>query len=172
MNTSNTGPERPALTLRAVYRRYLPAVRGQASRILRHGRWIDDVVQAAFLTYWQTRNAPAASGAEHDALAQLYRITTALALRTLRGQKPRRATESPAATEAAAPYEAAPSPQVMQLLRVAQPADAEVAALYYLAEMSRDEIAATLEITQQAVAEILERLAGAAVPSVREPHAT
>lgn len=136
-------------SMRALYSRYLPLVRGQVERILRPVGGAETVVLEVFLRYdAERRNA----SARHDPIVHLYRLSTRLALHALRAPRRRRGA-TPMLTPT---YETAPAPEILAALRSESQENAELLALYHLAEMSFNEIGETLGMPPQVVAQRLQ----------------
>lgn len=139
-------------SLTHIYRQYLQLVRGQVGRILHGAADTDDIVQDVFIMYWRKyMHTP-----QDECPALLFRMATHAALNCLRSTRRRQVRES-AFTHPTGNAVPGAAWDIQSLLRLAPREDAEVAAMYYLADMSQEEIAKTLKVTRHEVLTRLER---------------
>ncbi len=136
-----------------IYRQYLRLVRAQVERILRGNTETDDVVQEVFVKYWRAYGETQ----QDDPAALLFRMATYAAISALRGRRRRSARETVFANAGSAVTHQASPMEVHSLLSLVSREDAEAAALYFLADMSQQEIATTLATTRHDVMCRLQR---------------
>jgi RNA polymerase sigma factor (sigma-70 family) len=136
-----------------IYRRYLRLVRAQVQRILRNNTDTDDIVQEVFIKFWRAYGETE----QQDPAALLFRMATYAAISALRGRRRRSARETVFASARATTAQQASNMEVHSLLSLVSREDAEAAALYFLADMSQQEIATTLATTRHDVMCRLER---------------
>jgi RNA polymerase sigma-70 factor (ECF subfamily) len=145
-------PQSPA-ELALFYRRYGGVVLRRARRLLGSDQAAQDVCQEVFIRLLRARP----NFAEASPVTWLYRVTTNLCLNVMRDERRRRRGERGAP---------APSPPALQLslsllLQGIAPPLHELAVYYYVDQMSQDEIALVLGVSQRTVSSRLREFRGA-----------
>ena len=136
-----------------IYRQYLRLVRAQVERILRRNTDTDDIVQEVFVKYWRAYG----DTQQDDPAALLFRMATYAAISALRSRIRRNARETVFASAGATVAQQASPMEAHSILSLVSREDAEAAALYFLADMSQQEIATTLATTRHDVMCRLQR---------------
>jgi RNA polymerase sigma-70 factor, ECF subfamily len=150
--TGQASPQTPA-ELALFYRRYGGVVLRRARRLLGSDEAAQDACQEVFIRLLRARP----NFAQASPVTWLYRVTTNLCLNVMRAERRRRRGER------SAPVLSAPAPQQSLALLLQGIAEHlhELAIYYYLDQMSQDEIALVLGVSQRTVSSRLREFRGA-----------
>ena len=128
-----------------LYRRHIAMVRRHAQRVVGDAAAAEDVAQEVFIRFLAHRRR---GGTEEHVAGFLLSSTTRLALNTLRSRK-RRPSHALAEESLHAPEDS--MRMLRDILRQSRPAEAEVAACYYLGAMQQEAIATLLGMSRHDV---------------------